>query len=656
MSPAKSPSHDRPEPRALARAEQRNMGLGMGPQDASELTRELQTINRELASLLGGEPVELFLGAHAALADELAICGILGGKDVGKSTLINSLARGMVSWDPVLVGMGRAARIVYVQVAWREAAVDRLRAVNRHVPLEVTVHQADAIRNVVLVDLPDFDSEFADHLHAVQSVAPLLDRVLWVQTPRKIGDRAWVEMFHRVIKDPRNVYCVLNKVDELLADGEPFEATGGDRDEGDDGPARLFWRHQGEWLAGSIEAAGCPQPDDHRFLVSAAFPEPDQFVAHVGERWGDPGWSKYSGDRPAVLEIAQLVRQEVERLRNCVLGPISPEESRALKAANQKREREVSAARIREHYQLDRMMERLAQACDPDYGQRALNEALGAEYCAAVASTLRTRLRPDTELADELLGRRVEGWPLLRLVHWPFGWLARAVGASGMFGPGRGAARARGRGSWDDVEDAFCVDGRSLDDRVELLRSRVLADHAVVVDQLRMESEIPSATVLVERALAAARRLPPRLEARVLEEIRGGDRKPSLFGKAALWLILLWFPFVQPVIEGGLETYAATGAWNFAHGLYRIVSAFSAIHLLAGFAVVGVIYVAVLAGMYARGLRAIRRRHDEQTHSALFDDAVDEILVFEVAVPVVKPFRDRLQRLADLLTRLDRPA
>ena len=54
---------------------------------------ELQSINRELAALLSMAPADLSVGADTASRDELVICGLLGGKDVGKSTLSNALAR-----------------------------------------------------------------------------------------------------------------------------------------------------------------------------------------------------------------------------------------------------------------------------------------------------------------------------------------------------------------------------------------------------------------------------------------------------------------------------------------------------------------------------------------------------------------------------------
>ena len=45
---------------------------------------ELERINLDLAALFAREPVELATGANESRGDPLVVCGLLGGKDVGK--------------------------------------------------------------------------------------------------------------------------------------------------------------------------------------------------------------------------------------------------------------------------------------------------------------------------------------------------------------------------------------------------------------------------------------------------------------------------------------------------------------------------------------------------------------------------------------------
>jgi len=278
---------------------------------------ELDAINSELARHFHCEPLDLSLGADRAMADELVICGILGGKDVGKTTIINTLATTRISDDSTEVGRGTQRPLAYVHRDVADIATARLKATAAGMDVDIVTHTADPIRNAVLLDLPDFDSEFCEHLEIVRRVAPLLDRILWVQTPRKIGDRAWVEMFRRVIKDPGNVSCVLNKFDELLADGG-LNGQGFTRD--DDATAASFWQTQTDWVTKSLASSECHFDADRMFLISAAFADRTRFVDEIARRWDDPDWSRYGDDRAGVERIADHACEEIDRLRVRLLG------------------------------------------------------------------------------------------------------------------------------------------------------------------------------------------------------------------------------------------------------------------------------------------------------------------------------------------------
>ena len=118
-------------------------------------------------------------------------------------------------------------------------------------------------------------------------------------------------------------------------------------------------------------------------------------------------------------------------------------------------------------------------------------------------------------------------------------------------------------------------------------------------------------------------------------------------------MILLWFPILQPVSAGLLKVFSGDGTLQLTHGLYLIVTALSATHLLAGLAIVGVIYVALLAGMYVRALRAVRSARSRTGTASAVADAIDEILITQVCAPMAKPFYQRRERIAELADRLD---
>ena len=93
---------------------------------------QLAALNGELAALLRRPPAPLVLGADVAERDELVACGVLGGKDVGKTTLINALAQTEVSRDEQEAGRGTDEPIAYVHEEMRDAFAHRLQ--DLHLP------------------------------------------------------------------------------------------------------------------------------------------------------------------------------------------------------------------------------------------------------------------------------------------------------------------------------------------------------------------------------------------------------------------------------------------------------------------------------------------------------------------------------------------
>ena len=346
----------------------------------------LSRVNRELAELLRAEPATLAFGADAALHDEVVLCGLLGGKDVGKSTLINALAGRSVSVDLSRrggIGEGTDRPVAFVHEDMRSTVTERLHDLTRHTELSIVTHRSDPLRSVVLVDLPDFDSEFPDHLAIVRAIAPLLDRVVWVLTPRKIGDRAWVEMFQSVVKDTRNVRCVLNKIDELLTDGDALSESNGDP-----GRAEAFWNRQKQWVTASLVTAGFGSSDDTGYLIASGFPTRGAFRDRIASLWDDPRWERYAGDKSAVEEVARRAEAEFRRLSASVLSPLSRDEVAALKRANRDRELTVGADRIRRHYDLGQRISELTHACEPEYLRSVVDEAFEPAFTGTLASAL----------------------------------------------------------------------------------------------------------------------------------------------------------------------------------------------------------------------------------------------------------------------------
>ncbi len=150
----------------------------------------------------------------AAVAESFLTVGLLGGTGVGKSTLMNALAGSAIAstshrrphTDHVLIYRYAEGNplpdLPLTDIPWREVT-----------------HQSEAIRQILVCDLPDFDSLVDAHRRHVLRFMEYLDIVVWVTTPEKYGDLAFYEFLDQTPKAKRNFYFLLNKTD-LLFDGK----------------------------------------------------------------------------------------------------------------------------------------------------------------------------------------------------------------------------------------------------------------------------------------------------------------------------------------------------------------------------------------------------------------------------------------------------
>src|ERR1700678_3366751 len=93
-----------------------------------------------------------------APAGELYLVGLIGGKDVGKSALVNALVGRRIT-PPSSHGAGTETAIAYCHES-QQAAVREL--LEKQVPgrYSIVPHNVTRLTHQVLLDLPDIDSHF----------------------------------------------------------------------------------------------------------------------------------------------------------------------------------------------------------------------------------------------------------------------------------------------------------------------------------------------------------------------------------------------------------------------------------------------------------------------------------------------------------------
>ncbi|HVO82790.1 MAG TPA: GTPase domain-containing protein [Syntrophobacteria bacterium] len=168
-----------------------------------------------------------------ALEGRSLTVGLLGGTGVGKSTVMNALAGNLIAstshrrphTDRVLI-----YRHTSVQVPPTLLAAE--------VPWEEITHGTETVKQVILCDLPDFDSLLGEHRERVLAFLEHLDLLVWVASPEKYADGRFYEFLRVVAKAPQNFSFVLNKAD-LFFQGETQE-TGYERLAG---VSRTFRQH-----------------------------------------------------------------------------------------------------------------------------------------------------------------------------------------------------------------------------------------------------------------------------------------------------------------------------------------------------------------------------------------------------------------------------
>ncbi|WP_082771788.1 GTPase family protein [Actinoplanes sp. TFC3] len=197
--------------------------------NVEQLTERLSALERFLrvtdpylpdSNLVAAHTLVERAGGRLALSQDHTVVALAGSTGSGKSSLFNALAR--LKLSPVGVRRpttGVAHACVWGPLEPANRLLDWVGVLPRQRFIRESALDGDdeaALRGLVLLDLPDFDSIEQSHRLEVDRLLGLVDQVVWVVDPQKYGDRILHNAYLKQFRSLTDVtVVVLNQADRL---------------------------------------------------------------------------------------------------------------------------------------------------------------------------------------------------------------------------------------------------------------------------------------------------------------------------------------------------------------------------------------------------------------------------------------------------------
>jgi hypothetical protein len=447
-------------------------------------------------------------------ADGFYLVGLIGGKDVGKSALVNALVGHEITMQ-TSHGPGTETVIAYAHASQAEALRSLL---EREVPgrYRIVEHRSAELRRQVLLDLPDVDSHWGDHLVVTRKMLRHMLFPVWMQSVEKYADRQPQELLAKVAAGnaPANFVFCLNKVDQVE------RASGGS--------SSAIAELQEDYAARLKRVLALDQPP--RVWTICAV-RPDRF------------------ELPALR--AMLTQQK------------SDEAVRESKAKAALRQKSSVLAWLNEQ-DLPARAERLKRL--EDEAEEFVNERLGGPLLDGLLPRLTDDPLYRQGVTDECLAKRTARWPIVNVLHAPFSALAGFFRRNAEAQP-RPLTVPTGEALVDQQLLALASTpvgnspGRTLAERVQtafaLLQQSYPAVSALYKD-CKLWEAIPAATAAGELRESLVGTVDRQ---RTAACARLDDRGGGPWGLVRVLLTigaLIWFPLLQPLVEAVVANMATS--------------------------------------------------------------------------------------------------
>jgi GTP-binding protein EngB required for normal cell division len=508
------------------------------------LRQQLNQLNENIAAATKRPVADLAQQAGEADADTLFLYGIVGGKDVGKTTLINQLAGTTVSLDTDLVDEGTRVTVAYCHKADLAALKQRLGSETAD-RLHFVTHDRRELKNVVLMDYPDYDSRFTSHLADFAQITPYLQGLVWVTTPRKYGDNAFLEQLAGVAQSHENYFIVVNKMDQL--DGKaPLETVRAE-------VYRFICEHCAKR---KIRPPGL----DRMFLLSAMAPQTYDF----------------------------------KQMQDRLIRPHTTEEIDQAKVQNLKAEFKQNIGRIDDTYELSRNLNRIEQALS--FINRHVEEKFDNDYVETVSRRVAAQQDLQRSVIKTVFAQRIKAWPILRTLFFPLTGVIIAMGHR--FGSGASAAQHH-----RTPQDVLRRNGKTAAFHLIQIRDELLNRFPDLSRTLGREPDFATLVGTCWQRLLLA------YEEQLTDHFRDQATGPGFFKRLLIYMPLVWFPFFQPLLIKITAMDWTAGLWtvNLKALAVLLITLLGSGALLTSAAFLTFFYTLLLMAIYARIARAVQR-------------------------------------------------
>ena len=464
------------------------------------MTTDVEQLVHDVTDLTGSAVPEVFdQDAPVLRTDEVTdegfyFVGLIGGKEVGKSALVNALAGQRVA-ESTSYGPGTESVLAYAHTSQAEAVTGLLR---REVPgkFRVITHDLPHLTRQVLLDLPDIDSHYADHIEVTRRMLRHMLFPVWIQSVEKYADRQPQQLLSAVAagNDPANFIFVLNKADQVVDQAGDLTA--------------LELRHDfSQRLAKTLSIS--PPPTVH--MISAIHPE------------------RY--DLPTLREL--LAQQKSTQIVRESLDLAGRQRTRSLLSWLDAQNLPARADRLK------RLQEEAEELTASRLGVPIIEGAL-------------PRLLDDPAhrlaLIDACVSERVARWPLVNVLHAVLAPLTALW---------RRNATLSAQPAAESLVQLYLDGGdRPLSVRVQTTFAMLHQSHpgvAALYRQRRLWDDMAADEVSADLRGDLSAALERQREA-ALQQLAGGGGIIGGFFRTLLTVgALLWFPIVQPLLEAMLQ-------------------------------------------------------------------------------------------------------